>query len=265
MMTHFRDPKSVVPGSVMPPYPLPAQTFESLSAYLLGRKVPAIPTEPAQQYAQLCARCHGENGRGDGVIAEYLDPKPRDLTKVAFMRSKPRERLIESLRRGVPGTSMAPWGRVLGDDASAALVDHVLATYAKSETMKPPTNHKVPETNPVAWSRESAARGETIFLDRCWGCHGKKADGHGPNAVDITPRPRNLRNTPFVASVSYARLHDSIKYGIQGTAMPAAGYDFALDDNAIGDLVNYVLGLNRLGSEAAPRTASQATTQEVRP
>jgi len=32
---------------------------------------------------------------------------------------------------------------------------------------------------------------------------------------------------------SYTRLHESIKYGVQGTAMPAAGYDNSLDDKAI--------------------------------
>ncbi len=44
-------------------------------------------------------------------------------------------------------------------------------------------------------SQESIQRGEAIFVERCAGCHGKKGDGKGPNALDILPRPRNLRNT----------------------------------------------------------------------
>jgi high-affinity iron transporter len=102
------------------------------------------------------------------------------------------------------------------------------------------------------------ARGEVVFLNRCWGCHGKKADGHGPNAADIQPRPRNLRNKPFVQTLTYARLHESIKYGVQGTAMPAAGFDFALDDGAIGDLVNYIHALNGLGTPTAAAAGPQA-------
>jgi hypothetical protein len=78
----------------------------------------------------------------------------------------------------------------------------------------------------------------------------------GWSNADIVPRPRNLRNTPFVDSVSYARLHESIKYGVEGTAMPAAGFDFALDDRAIGDLVNYVWSLN--GRDGAPADAAAA-------
>ena len=255
LMKHFKDPKSVVPGSVMPPYPLPAETFDSISQYLLARPAPAVPVDPAQQYAQLCARCHGEKGLGDGAIADYLDPKPRDLTKYAFMKTKPKERLVASVTNGVPGTSMAPWGRVLGEAGAAAMVDYVLDTWSKGGSARLPSGRQVPDANPVAYSPESVLRGEAVFLDRCWGCHGKKADGHGPNAADIQPRPRNLRNTPFVRSLAYSRIHESIKYGVQGTAMPAAGFDFSLDDRTIGDVVNYIWSLNGLGTPAASQVA----------
>lgn len=246
LMAHFHDPKSVVPGSLMPPYPLPDAAFDSLSLYLLSHTPPAVPAEPAQQYAMLCARCHGDKGMADGVIAPYLDPKPRDLSKAAFMKTKSRERLIQSLREGVPGTSMAPWGGVLDEQAAGVLIDWILADITAGSAAKR-VERKVPQQNPVPYSQESAARGEAIFLNRCWGCHGKKADGHGPNAEDIVPRPRNLRNIPFLRSVSYARLHESIQYGVQGTAMPAAGFDFALDEKSIGDLINYIYSLNGLG------------------
>jgi len=263
LMLHFKDPKSVVAGSIMPPYPLPDDIFQSISDYLLARPVPAIPADPKEQFALLCARCHGEMGNGEGIIYTYLDPRPRDLTKASFMKSKTRDRLVSSVMNGVPGTSMAPWGRVLGDEGSGALVDYVLATYDKGSSIKTPTGRQVPQVNPVAYAPDSVKRGEEIFLNRCWGCHGKKADGHGPNAEDIHPRPRNLRNTPFVRSLAYARLHESIKYGVQGTAMPAAGYDFSLSDNSIGDLINYIESLNKK-TTAAPATApAQTATTEV--
>lgn len=250
LMAHFHDPKSVVPGSLMPPYPLPEAAFDSLSLYLLSRTPPAIPATPAEQYQALCARCHGTKGQGDGVIAPYLDPKPRDLTKAAFMKTKSRERLIASLRGGVPGTSMAPWGGVLDEPAAGALIDHILADVTQGSSARR-VERKVPQANPVPYGAGSVARGEAIYLNRCWGCHGKKADGHGPNAEDIVPRPRNLRNAPFVRSVAYARLHESIQYGVQGTAMPAAGFDFALDEKSIGDLINYIYSLNGLAPAAA--------------
>jgi sulfur oxidation c-type cytochrome SoxX len=244
LLTHFKDPKALVPGSLMPPYPLPNDIFDDLSTYLLSRKAPDVAQGPEKRYAQLCARCHGEKGGGDGVIADYLDPRPRDLSKGAFMKTKTPERLVASRMNGVPGTSMAPWGKVLGEDGAKELVTWLLANVTRGGPQTLPKGRVVPATNPVPLSADSVARGEAVFLDRCWGCHGKKADGHGPNAVDIFPRPRNLRNTPFVSSVPYARLHESIKYGVQGTAMPAAGFDFALDDKSIGDVVNYIHSIN---------------------
>lgn len=258
LMAHFRDPKSVVPGSLMPPYPLPGDAFEALTAYLLSQTPEALPATPEEQFQALCARCHGAQGRGDGLIAGHLDPQPRDLTKAAFMKTKSRARLLTGLMQGVPGTSMAPWGQVLGEARANALLDYVLATYTKVTGSAEPRARQVPETNPVPYSGQSVARGEATFLARCWGCHGKKADGHGPNAADIVPRPRNLRNKPFVRTLTYARLHESIKYGVQGTAMPAAGFDFALDDRAIGDLVNYIHSLNGLGTPHAALAAPGA-------
>lgn len=259
LMAHFVDPKSVIPGSLMPPYPLPEEAFDALSLYLETRPLPEAPADPGEQYTQMCARCHGDEGEGDGLIAEYLDPAPRDLTKTAFMRTKTRERLLSSLVDGVPGTSMAPWGEVLGPEASERLLDHILETYPGQRKARQRTR-EIPETNPVEYSKESVARGEAIYLDRCWGCHGKKGDGHGPNAEDFVPRPRNLRNTPFIESMTYARLHESIKYGVQGTAMPAAGFDFALDDQAIGDLVNYILSLNQPIESASSQVATNVAT-----
>lgn len=37
-------------------------------------------------YMQECAACHGEKGRGDGVAADNLDPKPRDFTATSVAR-----------------------------------------------------------------------------------------------------------------------------------------------------------------------------------
>jgi mono/diheme cytochrome c family protein len=80
-------------------------------------------------------------------------------------------------------------------------------------------------------------------VNRCAGCHGRKGDGNGPNSLDILPKPRNLRNGFFMASVDDTRLFDSILYGVQGTAMPS-WIDYGLSNNDVGDLVNFLRNLN---------------------
>ena len=80
-------------------------------------------------------------------------------------------------------------------------------------------------------------------MERCAGCHGRKADGKGPNSLDILPKPRNLRNHWFVDSVPDQRRFESILYGVQGTAMPS-WTDYGLTNEDVGDLVNFIRSIN---------------------
>jgi len=198
---------------------------------------------PAETYKALCERCHGEKGDGEGKVSWYLDPSPRDLTKAAFMTSKPRERFVAAIRDGVPGTSMPTWKNILKPEQADGVLSYVLTTFTKekSRELKP---RILPDTNPVASSPGSIRHGEQVFLDRCTGCHGRKADGKGPNSLDINPKPRNLRNSAFVASVNDRRLFDSILYGVQGTAMPS-WIDYGLTKNDVGDIVNFIHSINQ--------------------
>jgi len=245
LMDHFINPRSRVPDSNMPALGLPQADFEAMAAYLLTRNTPPAAMTPAEIFKNECARCHGEKGDGHGINAIYLDPAPRDLTKAEFMTTKQEERFLTSIRNGVPGTSMPPWGKVLNDQQVHGVFDYVWTTFVREphRQLKP---RKVPEQNPVAMSADSAHRGETIFLQRCTGCHGRKADGRGPNSVDISPRPRNLRNSAFILNAPDRRLFESVMYGVEGTAMPS-WMDYGLTQNDVGDIVNYIRSLNKTG------------------
>jgi mono/diheme cytochrome c family protein len=240
---HFLNPRSRVPDSIMPSFRYTDAEFRAMAAYLASLKTPPHLGAPADTFRDLCRRCHGLNGGGHGQIAIYLDPYPRDLTKAGFINSKPVERLLHSVMNGVPGTSMPAWGKVMTEEQARGVLDYVFTTFTKEPRpeIKP---HNVPTANPVASNAESIARGEATFVKRCSGCHGKKADGKGPNSVDLLPRPRNLRNAWFVHAVDDKRLFDSILYGVQGTAMPA-WIDYGLTNQNVGDLINFIRSLNQ--------------------
>ena len=263
MMAHFREPKSRIPDSIMPVFGFAEPDFRSISAYLKTRSTPPSFKTGEEIYKGLCARCHGEKGDGKGVTYLYLDPAPRDLTKVAFMNSKPEDRFLQSLKGGVPGTSMPPWERVLTDEQRRAVLAYVFQTFVR-EPRPDLKAHKVPEQNPVVSSADSIHRGEQTFLQRCTGCHGRKADGKGPNSLDISPRPRNLRNSFFVSNLSDRRLFDSILYGVQGTAMPS-WIDYGLTQNDVGDLINFIRGLNSQTGSPASEKAPALTSRVNRP
>ena len=243
MMGHFRSPRSKISDSIMPAFGFTDNEYQAMTTYLASLKTPPLVTNPAEIYNSLCSRCHGEKGDGHGQIAVYLDPYPRDLTKVGFMNSKSLERFVTSIRNGVHGTSMPAWGKVLRDDQIHAVLDHIQTTFVK-EPRRPIRERKLPEINPIASSSESVNRGEGLFLQRCTGCHGRKADGKGPNSLDMLPRPRNLRNRDFLNSVTDRRLFESLLYGVQGTAMPS-WIDYGLTEKEIGDLVNYMRSFDK--------------------
>ena len=242
LLDHFRNPRSRIPDSIMPAFRFSEDEFAAMSAYLVSLKTPPPLRTPAETYVALCARCHGVKGDGKGATALYLDPSPRDLTKGDFMASKPADRFVHSIAAGVPGTSMPAWGRVLNQQQTEGVLDYVMATFthARPRNLKP---HKLPETNPVTATSESIAHGEQIFVQRCAGCHGRKADGKGPNSLDILPRPRNLRNSSFVNALTDQRMFDSILYGVQGTAMPP-WIDYGLTQKDVGDVINFIRSVN---------------------
>jgi mono/diheme cytochrome c family protein len=237
---HFLNPRSRVPDSIMPAFRFPADDFQKLSAYLESLKTPPAAADARTTFTNLCARCHGEKGDGNGKVAWYIDPSPRDFTKQGFLASKPRTRFIASIQEGVGGTSMPPWKRILKDDQISGVLDYVVQDFAK-EPFKELKARNIPDENPVASSPESIAHGERMFLLRCTGCHGRKADGKGPNSLDILPHPRNFRNHWFVESVPDRRLFESIQYGVQGTAMPSWIDTFTPND--VGDIVNFIRSL----------------------
>jgi sulfur oxidation c-type cytochrome SoxX len=249
LFDHFKSPRSRTPDSIMPAFRFADDEFRAMSAYLATLKTKPASAGPADTYKRLCQRCHGEKGDGHGIIAWYLDPYPRDFTKAGFMNSKPLERFMTSIRKGVGGTSMPAWGNTLDDQQVQGVLQYVLTTFTKEprRELKP---LQAPDKNPSAPTAESIARGEKTFLRRCSGCHGRKADGRGPNSLDIVPRPRNLRNAAFLESVADRRLFESIMYGVQGTAMPS-WIDYGLSQNDVGDLVNFIRNIN---SKATART-----------
>jgi mono/diheme cytochrome c family protein len=71
-------------------------------------------------YQGYCAPCHGEQGKGDGPLAEYLSRAPLDLTTIALQRDGAFptfwvEDFIAGRGRALPpGRDQMPnWGRIL--------------------------------------------------------------------------------------------------------------------------------------------------------
>jgi mono/diheme cytochrome c family protein len=251
---HLVDPRSHTPGSNMPNFWLSASERSAIAQYLTSFVSYAKPADPKQTYGELCARCHGEKGDGMGVMAPAVLPRPRVFTNAKFFNWLPEARAYKAIREGVPGTAMPPFGKILDEESAKALFGYIRTAFIQekrdADADQAAKNRVVPDKNPVAYGPDSVKHGREIFLDRCFGCHGRIGDGKGPNALEMLPRPRNLANHGFFAGLPDSRLFESITYGIVGTGMPP--WD-VLSESDRWDLVNYVRSLSQTGPAAAER------------
>jgi putative heme-binding domain-containing protein len=143
-------------------------------------------TNGAAMFRNRCAGCHGPDARG------YLGP---DLTGV-WSSGRTDDRLFDIVRRGIPGSEMAP-----ADPQRVPDVDiwKILA-YLRTTTAVP--------TAPVAGDAEN---GDRLFRATCSGCHTVNGRGGqlGPDLSRIgSGRPRagllsKLRGTIEVIRPGY--------------------------------------------------------------
>lgn len=76
-------------------------------------------------YMKNCAFCHAADGTAKHWIGRFLEPHPRDLTDAAFRASMSRDRLIQRIEDGLPGTAMPTWRNVLNRDEIGAVAAYL--------------------------------------------------------------------------------------------------------------------------------------------
>ncbi len=200
-------------------------------------------------YDTYCVACHGEDLNGRGEVATMLDPLPRDFSKHQFVASY-ETRFKDSIRDGVKGTAMPTWKSVLSDgeiDKLVAFIKERSLANAKSfkrmevplPTIGDPERLDYKEKG-IALVAGDPGKGLEAFQKFCTSCHGKLANGKGPNAYLLEhPLPRNLINKEFLnqSAIDDERLYQSILLGVAGTPMPSHDH---LKDQTILDIIAFI-------------------------
>lgn len=86
-------------------------------------------------YMNLCVDCHGPGGKGDGPLAEGLEPKPADITRIARDNGGvfPKARVMSHIYGFTPGRSESPMP-AFGD-----LLDGKTVLYDSGDGIETPT------------------------------------------------------------------------------------------------------------------------------
>lgn len=238
----------------------------------------------AAVFAARCQQCHGVNGDGTGVAAQYLSPKPRDYTKGIFKftstpyGAKPRRSdLLQSLRRGVTGTSMPSFKDLAPEDLEA-VVDYVIFLSQRGELQnelvlmaqddeeldpayidetvagiaerwhEAQSQLVMPLTPMPAFTQETVAKGHELFLKQaCNKCHGVNGRGGSLGNVEIgkdswgnNAAAADLTSGMFRGGGRPIDIYRRIHSGINGTPMPGFNEVFAKQPDDVWYLVHFI-------------------------
>ncbi|HBG07086.1 MAG TPA: hypothetical protein DDY22_16400 [Geobacter sp.] len=155
-----------------------------------------MPASPGDRYELLCSRCHGKLGDGKGPIAANLSGAPRRFSEnPGYFLLTPRERMIGSVADGLPGVSMPPFGKLMTKEEEGALLDFILAEFAKTGPPGQLTDIAVP---PKSALPEGLA---PVYARLCAHCHGEGGDRSARIVHPKNPQPRNFRNRAYMEAM----------------------------------------------------------------
>ncbi len=86
-------------------------------------------------FMSLCTSCHGNEGKGNGMLADMLDVKPRDLSDVEFMTSVPDEHLFKVIKDGGASVglteNMTPFNEQMSDEEIINVIAYLRSDICK--------------------------------------------------------------------------------------------------------------------------------------
>jgi len=171
-------------------------------------------------WADHCAGCHGETGRGDGPAAQWLRPHPTNLAEHEYTSV----RLADALWNGVHGTSMPGWRN--HSPANRAALAEIVMGFSD------------PQPGPAA-SPQALSLGQGVYVQHCAECHGitGAGDGFAANDLPVPVAPTDFRNQ----RASYEAGVRILQNGVDSTSM--AQWTDRLNVQEIEAVVHYVRGL----------------------
>lgn len=141
-------------------------------------------------YNFRCYYCHGYSGNAKTLAASFINPKPVDFTST-LPADLSRERMMQSIQFGRPGTAMMSFASVLQPNEIAAVADFVRQEFMveKAENTRyhieangwlnhqryaaafPFALGEIPLDTPWEKLTPQQAEGKRLFMSSCVSCH----------------------------------------------------------------------------------------------
>jgi cytochrome c oxidase cbb3-type subunit 3 len=217
--------------------PAPAPTAPALASsgarHEAGRRI----------YNFRCYFCHGYSGDARTLASTYLEPRPRNFVATAPSELS-RERMLDAVTNGHPGTAMRGFAGILAPDEIAEVTDFVRQEFMQNKAANT-AYHTVENGWPDHQKRYGAAvpfatgklsldtpadrltpaqrAGRQLFMNSCISCHDRaRVDDAGPawdarplsyprngfNPGDDLGKPQEWDKVDAVTSATPYHLHD---------------------------------------------------------
>ncbi|KAA3606781.1 MAG: hypothetical protein DWQ01_17345 [Planctomycetota bacterium] len=270
---------------------IPTAAAALTAAVVFSGAAPGAEVEDAQGcgrriFMRHCVHCHGNQGAGDGLLADRLLPKPRDFTRGRFLLVSGENGvptlndLKTTICNGIPGTAMPSFGHLGCGDVEAVAgyvlqlaasgleeqlveeiqlnegeVDLVQVEEMVVERLVPEAEIEIPPPSLAAQSELSPL---PLYRKYCADCHGAQGRGDGVREMQDErgqpTKPRDIRDGIFKGGGDFASLYKRIRLGMPGSAMPA----FAMSDEEAAVLVALVQRMAQNGGQVPMPEAVQA-------
>jgi mono/diheme cytochrome c family protein len=99
----------------------------------------------------------------------------------------------------------------------------------------------------LALAQGNVERGKSLFVQYCASCHGPAGKGDGPAASVLNPKPKNLTDKTYMATLKDEYVLDLVQKGGAGVGksplMPPLGSQ--LKEGDIRDVIAYLRNLSK--------------------
>ena len=177
---------------------------------------------PSKVYKKQCAVCHGVKGDGQSMAGRGMNPPPTDFTAPESSARLTPTIMLETLKKGKPGTAMIAWKELFSEGQMKQLVSYI-------------QDHLMPSVR-----NENASLGRRLYAKNCSVCHGDKGDTAVWAQGGLTPSPRDFTSDRSKRELSLERMKFSILYGRPNTAMPV--WKDRFNEEEVLSLIHYIRG-----------------------
>jgi len=206
-------------------------------------------SEASKLYRENCAICHGDKGDGMTRANSGLRPPPRNFSTVEAALELTRQRMIDSVTNGRPGTGMMAHKDRLTPQQIASVVDYIRTNFMLTPDLDHPT--------------VSHQKGAKIYRKTCAVCHGDKGNSAIWAQNGLNPPPRDFTTAEARQILTRDRMINSVTNGSPGTGMMPFAKKLGKED--IEAVVDYIREAFLKSSSAAASQPSAASTNQKTP